>query len=233
MPRTLESSGKFPARPAVGRMVALGCVVLLLALLAAAFMVMPSKVAPERIASAVDRDPALLEKAWHLPVAAKYRRTLEFQSNGSVCGPASLANVFRSLAEPAASEVSVLEGTGLCRTGYCLLGLSLDQLAQVARRHTSRKVSVLRDLTPDAFRRELLRSNDPNLRYVINFSRRPIFDGGGGHHSPIGGYLEAEDLAFVLDVNRDFQPWLVSSAKLFGAMSMRDGDIRRGLLRIE
>jgi hypothetical protein len=127
----------------------------------------------------------------------------------------------------------VLDGTGLCRTGFCFLGLTLDQLAQVARQHTNRKVTVLRDLTPELFRRELVRSNDPSLRYVVNFNRKPIFDGGGGHHSPIGGYLEAEDLAFVLDVNRDFQPWLVSRSALFAALDTLDGKTKRGLLRLE
>jgi hypothetical protein len=50
----------------------------------------------------------------------------------------------------------------------------------------------------------LKRSNDPAHRYIINFDRKMIFGAGGGHHSPIGGYLENEDLVFVLDVNRDY-----------------------------
>src|SRR5262245_51612055 len=109
------------------RIALLACVGLVGALLTAAVLLAPPKVTPERIASAVNRDPALLAKAWQLPAAARYRNTLEFQSNLSVCGPASLANVWRSWSEPA-SEASVLEGSGVCRTGYCLLGLSLDEL---------------------------------------------------------------------------------------------------------
>ena len=31
---------------------------------------------------------------------------------------------------------------------------------------------------------------------------------GGGHHSPIGGYLEKEDLVFVLDVYDPYKPFL-------------------------
>jgi hypothetical protein len=76
-------------------------------------------------------------------------------------------------------------------------------------------------------------SNDPARRYLVNFTRRAIFGAGGGHHSPIGGYLEAEDLVFVLDVNRDFQPWLVERSRLFAAMDTDDGDQKRGLLLIE
>lgn len=193
----------------------------------------PPKVPPEAIRSAVTRDPGLLERAWALPVAASYRRELTWQTNISVCGPASLANAFRSLGEPATSEPAVLESTGRCWTGFCFMGLTLDQLAEVARQHTKRKVSVLRDLTAEQFQEHLRHSNDPDRRYVINFTRRAIFGAGGGHHSPIGGYLEIEDLVFVLDVNRDFQPWLVERSRLFSAMDTLDSDKKRGLLLIE
>jgi hypothetical protein len=94
-------------------------------------------------------------------------------------------------------------------------------------------VTVLRDLTPESFRDHMRLSNDPNRRYVVNFTRRPIFGAGGGHHSPIGGYLEAEDLVFVLDVNEDFKPWLIESSRLYAAVNTLDGGKKRGLLLIE
>lgn len=56
---------------------------------------------------------------------------------------------------------------------------------------------------------------------------------GVGHFSPIGGYLEAEDLVFVLDVNSDFQPWLVERKRLFDAVNTLDGTKKRGFLLIE
>ena len=127
----------------------------------------------------------------------------------------------------------MLAGTGLCPTGTCVMGLTLDQLATVARKHTSRKVTVLRGLSAAAFREQMRLSNDPKRRYVINFTRKPIFGGGGGHHSPIGGYLEKEDLVFVLDVNRDYGPWLIERDRLFAAQDTLDGDKKRGMLRIE
>lgn len=68
---------------------------------------------------------------------------------------------------------------------------------------------------------------------IVNFSRREIFGAGTGHHSPIGGYLEAEDLVFVLDVNRDYQPWLIERVRLYAAMDTWDGKKKRGLLLIE
>ena len=92
---------------------------------------------------------------------------------------------------------------------------------------------MLRDLTPETFRALLHEANNPDRRYIINFSRGSIFGAGVGHHSPIGGYLEREDLVFVLDVNRDFQPWLVERSRLFSAMDTLDGDKKRGLLLIE
>ena len=175
----------------------------------------------------------MVERAWTLPVAETFGQTLAWQSNGSLCGPASLANIFRSLGEPTQTEADVLAGTGRCWTGYCIPGLTLDELAEVARSRQNRKVTLLRDLTPEDFRAHMRQANDPNRRYIINFSREQIFGAGVGHHSPIGGYLESEDLVFVLDVNRHYQPWLVERTRLFSAMNTFDGKAKRGLLMIE
>jgi hypothetical protein len=115
----------------------------------------------------------------------------------------------------------------------CILGLTLDELADVARAKASGKITVLRDLSEEQFREHLRRSNDPSQRYIVNFSRQPIFGAGVGHHSPIGGYLETEDLVFVLDVNSDYKPWLVERTRLFAAVNTFDGEKKRGLLLIE
>src|SRR6266702_2948284 len=154
------------------------------------------------------------------------------QSNGSRCGPAAVANAYRSLGEAASTEGKVLTRTGRCWTGVCIMGLTLDELADVARANTRRKITLLRDLSEEQFREHLRRSNDPGRRYIVNFNRERIFGAGVGHHSPIGGYLENEDLVFILDVNSDFQPWLVERTRLFAAVDTLDGDKKRRLLLI-
>jgi phytochelatin synthase len=78
------------------------------------------------------------------------------------------------------------------------MGLTLDELAGLARAKTRRSVTVLRDMNAEEFREHLKRSNDPAHRYIINFDRKMIFGAGAGHHSPIGGYLENEDLLEIL-----------------------------------
>ncbi|ASY69194.1 phytochelatin synthase family protein [Sinorhizobium fredii] len=201
--------------------------------LGGAYALRPAEVSPAAIRASVEQSPELLDSAWGLPAASSYGQSLTWQANGSFCGPASIANVFRSIGEEETSEAEVLEGTGWCRLGFCWIGLTLDELAEVARAKTERKVTVLRDLTPDEFQRHLRASNDPSKRYIVNFSREAIFGAGVGHHSPIGGYLEAEDLVFVLDVNERFKPWLVPREKLYSAVDTLDGDHKRGLLLIE
>ena len=181
------------------------------------------------------QDPVLLQKAWALPVATAYQADIESQHNGSVCGPTSLADVLHSLKEPGNQE-SVLQGTGFSTVmGYLPQGLTLDQLAEIARQKLHRKVTVLRDLDLAAFREQLSRVNDPSRRYVINFSRGPLFGTGGGHHSPIAAYLNQEDLVLVLDVNKNYGPWLVKSDRLYEAMNTVDATAqkKRGLLLIE
>jgi hypothetical protein len=200
---------------------------------AGALVIGQSRVPSQAIASSVTRTPELMERAWHLPVAATFHSYVSWQSNGTRCGPAAVANAYRSLGEAASTEGKVLAGTGRCWTGVCILGLTLDELADVARANTSRKVTVLRDLSEAQFLEHLRRSNEPSRRYIVNFDRAQIFGAGVGHHSPIGGYLEAEDLVFVLDVNSDYQPWLVERKRLSAAVSTFDGDKKRGLLLIE
>jgi hypothetical protein len=200
---------------------------------AGALVVGQSQVSRQAIASSVTRTPELIERAWGLPVAATFNRQITWQSNGSRCGPAAVANAYRSLGDAAITEGQVLAGTGRCWTGVCILGLTLDELADVARANTRRKITVLRDLSDEQFREHLRRSNDPSRRYIVNFSRERIFGAGVGHDSPIGGYLEPEDLVFILDVNQRYQPWLVERTRLFAAVNTLDGDKKRGLLLIE
>jgi hypothetical protein len=181
------------------------------------------------------QDPTLLKKAWALPVAAAYQADIEFQKNGSVCGPASLVDVLHSLKQPG-NEESILQGSGFSTVmGYLPEGLTLDQLAAIARQKLQRKVTVLRDLDLAAFREQLNQVNDPTRRYVINFTRGPLFGTGGGHHSPIAAYLKQEDLVLVLDVNKKYGPWLVKSDRLYEAMNTVDATAqeKRGLLLIE
>jgi hypothetical protein len=181
------------------------------------------------------QDPALLKKAWALPVAAAYQAGIEYQQNGSVCGPASLANVRHSLKQ-SGNQASILQDSGFSTVmGYLPEGLTLDQLAEIARQKLHQKVTVLRDLDLAAFREQLNQVNDPTRRYVINFTRGPLFGTGGGHHSPIAAYLNQEDLVLVLDVNKKYGPWLVKSDRLYEAMNTLDtaAQKKRGLLLIE
>jgi len=182
------------------------------------------------------QDPALLARAWALPVAATYRgQPYENQANPSFCGPTSVANLLHSEGR-SATQNSVLTGSDIHPVfGFLPRGLTLDQEAELLRHATGRSVTLLRDMNLEAFRAELAKSNDLATRYVINFDRGPLFGRGHGHFSPILGYLAAEDLVFVGDVNGDYRPFLVSSARLYAAMNTLDSDSgqKRGLLRLE
>jgi hypothetical protein len=182
-----------------------------------------------------EQDEALLAAASELPVASIYRRGFEWQTVRSLCGPASVVNVLRSFGDPV-DRSRLLDGTGLTTFfGLRFGGMTLEQLAHVVREKSGRRAAVLRDLTLDAFRDHLSRSNDAARRYIVNFDRGPLFGWGGGHHSPIAGYVAARDLALVLDVNRRVGPWLVSTERLFDAVSTVDphAQRRRGLLLVE
>lgn len=181
------------------------------------------------------QDPALLERAWALPVARLYRSGIDYQRNASFCGPTSLVNVSRSLRQPS-DQASILQSTGVASVlDYLPGGVTLDQLAAIARQKLGRRVTAMHDLDREGFREQLRHVNDPSRRYVVNFARGPLFGTGGGHHSPIAGYLPELDLVFVLDVNRAYAPWLVKSDRLYDAMNTVDSRShqKRGLLVIE
>lgn len=213
----------------------------MLALSAFAYALYPSQ---EQFAGVVSieaapqyKDAQLLEKAWHLPVAAAYRaHTYDYQGNASFCGPTSVVDMMRSMGREQ-SQATVLDGSNVWTLfGYVVpAGMTLDEVAALLQLRTGRPVQVKRDLDLAAFRAELPHMNDPARRYLINFSRGPLFGRGHGHHSPILGYLADEDLVFVGDVNRDFGPWLVNPDRLFEAMNTLDDSSgkKRGLLVVE
>ena len=180
------------------------------------------------------KDPALLASAWALPAAATFGGRVDYQSNPSTCGPTSLANVERSLGVAGATAKGVLAGSGLCGSGMCLGGVTLEELAGLAQRGGFR-ATILRGLTLDELRAHLRKTNDPSRRYIINFNRGLLFDVGHGHFSPLAGYDPERDLAFVLDVNKSFEPWLAPAERLFQAMDTTDSSTgqKRGLLLVE
>jgi hypothetical protein len=170
-----------------------------------------------------------------MPVAASYlAHPFEYQHNGSVCGPTSVADLLHSIGRPE-SQTEVIAGGGV-RTilGYIVPGLTLDQEAALLHQETGAPVTLLRDLDLPAFRAYLARANDPALRFIVNFHRGPMFGRGGGHFSPILAYLRDRDLVLVGDVNHDYGIYLVSSQRLFDAVNTIDTVTgkKRGLLMV-
>lgn len=169
------------------------------------------------------QDRALLRAAWALPVAQKYD-PLQSQTWKSICGPTSVCNVLRT--------VGVKTGPNpFDRFGVRAMSLDDVVVESSTLLPDAWGVEAVRLRDVDELRVHLRQSNDPSHRYISNFSRAPLFGSGGGHHSPIGGYLEAEDLVLVLDVNGGFGPWLVDAERLFDAMNTGDwsGGKTRGL----
>lgn len=178
----------------------------------------------------VYRDPALLARGHADALARGLEDPPHFQTNPTVCGPTSLANV--TVDGTQGLPVDAFAAHAGCLRGWCLSGLTLDELARAAHDTVPGwVVSVVRPADVDALRAELRK---PGQVLIANFDRFPLFGRGGGHHSPIGGYLEPEDLVYVLDVNAEYRPWLAPVDRLFEAMNTIDPSSGkpRGLLVI-
>jgi hypothetical protein len=190
---------------------------------------------PSIEAQADYRSEAKLVAAWSLPVAVTYPKPLVYQNNPSFCGPASVANVLRSLGVEATQE-GLVERSQFRRVfGLLIGGLTLDELAGLITSQTPHRVTVLRDLTLAQFREHLRSVNDVRYRYVANFHRGPLFGRGHGHFSPLLGYLETDDLVLVGDVNDEYRPFLVRSEALWRAVDTVDSasEKKRGLILID
>jgi hypothetical protein len=187
----------------------------------------------ERVASYQDK--SLLAQAWALPVARLYGpKGYLFQENPSICGPTSIADVLRSEGQSADPD-TVLNHSGKWHVfGVVPFGLTLDEEAALLERETGKPVKELRDFSLDSFRAEMAQSNDPSRRVIVNFTRASLFGRGHGHFSPVLGYLPAEDLVFVGDVNAKYGPWLVPTKRLFDAQDTIDSSshAKRGVLEV-
>jgi len=115
-------------------------VVAVLGLVAALVIGAQSRVSPQAIQDSVTRTPDLIARAWQL--LSTFKSDITWQSNGSRCGPAAIANAFRSIGEGETTEAEVLDGTGKCCTGICFMGFTLEELAEITQFHTERTVTL-------------------------------------------------------------------------------------------
>jgi hypothetical protein len=186
------------------------------------------------------QNEAMLASAWQLPVASTYKNNFVYQENSAFCGPASIVNTLNSLGVRGVSQSKVIENSSTYYIKARILGLTLDEMNKMFKDnlkksgHSEWSVTEYRDLTINEFRNHMRQANRPDFRYVINFSRLPLFGVDIGHHSPIGGYIENSDSVFLLDVLEDYKPFIVSTEKLFIAMNTIDSETekKRGLIQL-
>jgi hypothetical protein len=189
---------------------------------------------PDRFDPAVQTAGPALERALGAAPAQTYLSDFRFQQTGSTCGPASLRNVLTSFGDAIASERALFGDDRLSWWKALGTGMTLDELAALARANTSRQVEVLRPETLHEFQAALSGVNMPGSRLIVNFDRAPLFGVAVGHFSPVGGYDPATGLVTLLDVTEGYGFSLVPDRLLFDATRTIDpmAGRARGLLRI-
>ena len=115
-----------------------------------------------------------------MPVAKLYAaHPFEYQKNAGNCGPATIANLLRSIGIDMDQDAVLAGSRYQTWYGALLGGLTLDQIADLLRFRARRPVDVMRGLDLARFRAEMLKANDPTVRIIANFHRGPLF--GRGH----------------------------------------------------
>jgi hypothetical protein len=178
----------------------------------------------------------LLDKAWNLPIAKLYQKHFEYQKTLTSCGPTTIENALFSFGIPDYTQDNLFSDETLSFSlKVKTQGMTLDELGEVVKKKSNKKVNIVRDISLPEFKEIMRKANDPSKRVLINFHRKPLFGKGGGHHSPIGGYLEADNLVFVLDVNKTYKPFLVTPERLFESINGVDSENnkKRGLVIVD
>ena len=130
-----------------------------------------SKVPPQAIASSVTRTPELVERAWRCRWRPRSTDKSAGNQMGRVAGPPPLPTRIGRLGTRQAQRARCLPARAGAGPACASLALRWTSWPDVARANTSRKITVLRDLSEEQFREHLRRSNDPGRRYIVNFSR--------------------------------------------------------------
>jgi hypothetical protein len=190
---------------------------------------------PERFASGVQTSGAAWEAAQRQPGVRAYLVGFRTQEHGASCGPASLRNVLASLGRPVARERDLFGDDTAAWLRMRLTGMTLDEMAALAKEADIGHVEIWRDFSEAKFRDLLQGLDAPGRRLIANFDREPLHGVSLGHFSPIAGYDPASDRVVLLDVTPGFGIQLIPVEGLYAAIDTTDpmSGRSRGLIAID
>lgn len=178
------------------------------------------------------KDDITTSKIWKLPSAQAFleRNALEYQLREGYCCRTTQRCVLKSIPSVLTHEIPPVSRGPASAEEY---SMGLDQC--VSGKLTSTVVAGEEGY--EAFISALKKLNQPDkYRVSVNFLRSAVFGPPsprylpssmllalfGGHHSPVVGYLENEDVVGVFDVNHNYGLLLMSSKQLFEAVDTFD-----------
>jgi hypothetical protein len=115
-------------------------------------------------------------------------------------------------------------------------GYQLDQYAKALQAHDLKvTLHIVDDLLSDSqVKKDLIQNlNTPNDFVLVNYSRKIIEQGTGGHISPLGAYDSKSDSFLIMDVTAAQHDWVwVNALDLIAAMRTFDTVKNRGYVLI-
>lgn len=243
IPRTSAPKRRPPPASALRRLLAAALLAFLAALPAGAadLVYLNTPQGEERLLSARQRSQFFAVQPY-----------VESQQNLAFCGPASIAAILNSLGIPRPAVEPLYPYAYFTQDNvFTPATQRIKSHIQVASRGmTLAEVAAFIDalgvparpyyadqLDPERLR-ALLQAElaDPGRRVLVNYSRKPLGQAGGGHISPLVAYDAGSDSVLLLDVAKfKYPPTWIRLADLWAAVHTVDADAgrSRGLVVIE
>jgi len=175
-----------------------------------------------------EQGKALLAASGYKADYASIAGNFEGQSRAAYCGVASSVIVLNALHHSRITQQSFFDdATRRVMTPYDVAfgGMTLDQNEVLLRAHgLAAHATHAADSSLDKFRdivKQNLATADDYL--LVNYSRQPLGEDGGGHFSPLAAYDAASDEVLIMDVtDYNYPPTWAPLPLLWNAMNTTD-----------
>jgi hypothetical protein len=200
----------------------------------------PTPLPAQLIDANSEQGKALLASSEYKADYASIAENFEGQSRLAYCGVASSVIVLNAMQQSHVTQQSFFDdATRRVMTPYDVAfgGMTLEQNEALLRAHELDVHAIhAADSSLEKFR-DIVKQNlaTPDDYLLVNYSRKPLGEDGGGHFSPLAAYDAASDEVLIMDVtDYNYPPTWAPLPLLWNAMNTTDSSSQqtRGFVEV-